>query len=320
MAERPGHALPINYAKLNALYDQFVPQKELSREQVYWFLAVEIASQSSTPAKHVAPFVHTRPVKSDVHKKEALFDEFECFRANGNELIQDYFVRFHKLVNDMKVTQLDIPTHQLNTKLPTTFLRIGFPPTNNQLRTSSNPKIHATVHDGQIVTETVQRRASGNTRTKGIQTTGSGVNNSGKKAICYNCHAKAEAFLADVECTAPYDQPLALTTTNLFEANHKDAYGSDVDEGPYASTAFMANLSSTGGIKGSSSSHINEVQINDDSFFGDVSYPLAQEMQQEEHLNSEVDSVLDDNMITYDEYQNDSRVETVPTVVSADEA
>nr|GFB21382.1 hypothetical protein [Tanacetum cinerariifolium] len=100
-----------------------------------------------------------------------------------------------------------------------------FPPTNNQLQTSSNPKTHATVHDGQIVTETVQRRASGNTGTKGIQTTGSGVNNSGKK-----------------------------------------------------------------------------------------------EMQQEEHLNSEVDSVLDDNMITYDEYQNDSKVEAVPTVVSADEA
>nr|GEZ77047.1 hypothetical protein [Tanacetum cinerariifolium] len=84
---------------------------------------------------------------------------------------------------------------------------------------------------------------------------------------------EAEAFLADVECTAPCDQPLALTTTNL-----------------------------------------------DDLFFSDVSYPLAQEMQQEEHLNSEFDWVLDDNMFTYDEYQNDFGVETVPTVVSADEA
>nr|GFA56481.1 hypothetical protein [Tanacetum cinerariifolium] len=69
MAERPWHALPINYAKLNALYVQFVPQKELSREQVYWLPATEIASQSSTPAKPVAPFMHTRPVKSDVQKK-----------------------------------------------------------------------------------------------------------------------------------------------------------------------------------------------------------------------------------------------------------
>nr|GEX94294.1 hypothetical protein [Tanacetum cinerariifolium] len=103
--------------------------------------------------------------------------------------------------------------------------------------------------------------------------------------------AEAEAFFADVECTAPYDQPLALTTTNLFETNHEDAYDSDVDEGPHASAAFMANLSSTGGTNGSSSSHINEVQISDDAFFSDVSYPFAQEMQQEEHLNSKVDAV-----------------------------
>nr|GEV18761.1 hypothetical protein [Tanacetum cinerariifolium] len=117
-------------------------------------------------------------------------------------------------------------------------LQKQFPPTNNQLRTSSNPKTHATVHDGYIVTETVQRRAPSNTGTKGIQNTGSGVNNSGKKVICYNCRgeghvarqckepkharysqwyhdkallmqatekrdvldAEAEAFLADVEC------------------------------------------------------------------------------------------------------------------------
>nr|GFA87772.1 hypothetical protein [Tanacetum cinerariifolium] len=132
--------------------------------------------------------------------------------------------------------------------------------------------------------------------------------------------AEAKAFLANVEYTAPYNQPLALTTTNLFEANHEDPYDSDVDEGPHASAAFMANLSSTGGINGLSSSHINEVQISDDSFFSDVSYLLSQEMQQEEHLNSKVDSMLDDNIITCDEYQNDSGVEAVPTVVSAEEA
>ncbi|GJZ46839.1 hypothetical protein Tco_0809568 [Tanacetum coccineum] len=40
-----------------------------------------------------------------------------------------------------------------------------------------------------------------------------------------------------------YDQPLAMTTTNIFEVNHEDAYDSDVDEGPNAAAAFMANLS-----------------------------------------------------------------------------
>ncbi|GJX26677.1 hypothetical protein Tco_0232973 [Tanacetum coccineum] len=50
------------------------------------------------------------------------------------------------------------------------------------------------------------------------------------------------SILANVECTAPYDQPLAMATTNIFEVNHEDAYDSDVDEGPNAAAAFMANL------------------------------------------------------------------------------
>nr|GEZ37873.1 hypothetical protein [Tanacetum cinerariifolium] len=307
-------------------------------------------------------------------RKEALFDEFKCFHANGNELIQDYFVCFYKLVNDMKVTQLDIPTHQLNTKfannLPSYWGKYVTHAKNNinmstvmyvelftHLRTYKEHALkslkkkeqsfavvdplaylakttlthsttsHVTVptpqssgdshNDAMLATMnqianllSVQRRAPGNTRTKGIQTTGLGVNYSGKKwyhdkALLMQAKekgvvldAEAEAFLADVECIAPYDQPLALMTTNLFEANHEDAYHFDVDEGPHASAAFMANLSSIDGTNGSSLSNINE----------------------EEHLNSDVDSVLDDNMIMYDEYQNDSRVEAVPFVVSADEA
>ncbi|GJW74871.1 retrovirus-related pol polyprotein from transposon TNT 1-94 [Tanacetum coccineum] len=268
-------------------------------------------------------------------RKEDLFDEYERFRAIGNESIHDYFVRFHKLVNDMKITQLEIPTHQMNTKfvnnlpaywgnmdisttpyvqiythlkayephakktlkkqeqstsivdplayvahttsapalsspstpspqptaqspndaLMATMTQIAnllsgfqkqFPPTNNQLRTSSNSRTHATVHDGHIVTELIQRKAPGNVGNTGAR---------GKKVICYNCRgeghvarqckepkrkmdsqyfkdkallmeakekgdvldAEAEAFLADVECTAPYDQPQALTTTNRDE-------------------------------------------------------------------------------------------------------
>ncbi|GJW35303.1 hypothetical protein Tco_0058223 [Tanacetum coccineum] len=199
-------------------------------------------------------------------RKEDLFDEYERFRAIGNESIHDYFVRFHKLVNDMKITQLNIPTHQMNTKfvnnlpaywgkyvtnvkqnmdisttpyvqiythlkayephakktlkkqeqstsivdplayvahttsapalsspstpspqptaqspndaLMATMTQIAnllsgfqkqFPPTNNQLRTSSNSRTHATVHDGHIVTEPVQRKAPGNNGNTGTR-------------------------------------------------------------------------------------------------------------------------------------------------------
>ncbi|GKF62574.1 hypothetical protein Tco_0182628 [Tanacetum coccineum] len=90
--------------------------------------------------------------------------------------------------------------------------------------------------------------------------------------------ADAEAFLADVECTAPYDQPLAITTTNIFEVNHEDAYDSDVDEGPNAAVAFMANLSSTS----ATNNPVNE----------------------EEHLDSDAETEIDDNTIPYHQYSS----------------
>ncbi|GJS05265.1 hypothetical protein Tco_0321773 [Tanacetum coccineum] len=66
MNEKPGHVRPANdfYAKLNAL--MFVPQKELSGDQVYWLSANEIASQASKPATPATPFVHKSPPPSQV--------------------------------------------------------------------------------------------------------------------------------------------------------------------------------------------------------------------------------------------------------------
>nr|GEX83139.1 hypothetical protein [Tanacetum cinerariifolium] len=229
-----------------------------------------------------------------------------------------------------------------------------FPPTNNQLKTSSNSRSHAMVHDGQIVTEHVQRKPPGNvgnTGTRGTQSYELVTNNKGKLVICYNCRgeghvsrrckekkrvkdsqyfkdkmlimevkekgavldAEDEAFLTDVKCTAPYDQPMAITTTNIFEVSHEDAYDSDVDKGPHAPAAFMANLSSTSGTNGATTSHVNEVHTDDNQFFDNVNHLLAHEMHQEKHLDYDVESDIDDNRIPYHQYQLDSKVQDVPT-------
>ncbi|GJS60217.1 hypothetical protein Tco_0655001 [Tanacetum coccineum] len=198
-------------------------------------------------------------------RKEDLFDEYERFRAIGNESIHDYFVRFHKLVNDMKITQLEIPTHQMNTKFV------------NNLPAYWEERLPAQ-EKGDLL------------------------------------DAEAKAFLADVECTAPYDQPQALTTTNMFQANHEDAYDSDVDEGPNAAVAFMANLSSTS----ATNNQVNEVHSNDNQIFDNVDYQLSQEMHQEEHLDSDAETEIDDNTIPYHQYLLDTEAQNVPTEVSAD--
>ncbi|GJY60360.1 hypothetical protein Tco_0461017 [Tanacetum coccineum] len=126
--------------------------------------------------------------------------------------------------------------------------------------------------------------------------------------------AEAEAFLADVECTAPYDEPLAITTINVFEMSHEDVYDSDVDEGPIAAAAFMANLSS---ITSASTSHVNEVHTNDNPIFDNVNHLMSYKMHQEEQPDFDVDSDIDDNTILYHQYQINSEVKTVPTEVSS---
>ncbi|GJT08130.1 hypothetical protein Tco_0842592 [Tanacetum coccineum] len=75
MSERPGTIKLINYAELNALYSHFVPQKELSREQVYWLPTEEIASQNSNSPKPVTPFVHTRLAPKHVKELVQSLDE-----------------------------------------------------------------------------------------------------------------------------------------------------------------------------------------------------------------------------------------------------
>ncbi|GKA83528.1 hypothetical protein Tco_0805123, partial [Tanacetum coccineum] len=127
-----------------------------------------------------------------------------------------------------------------------------FPPTNNQLRTSTNPMAQATIQAGQITIESVQRRASGN-KGKHAATGSQGKVWFKDKALlmeakekCVILDAEAKAFLADEECTTPYVEPLAITTTTVFELSHEDAYDSDVDEAPHAAATFMANLMQMG--------------------------------------------------------------------------
>ncbi|GJS84047.1 retrovirus-related pol polyprotein from transposon TNT 1-94 [Tanacetum coccineum] len=253
-------------------------------------------------------------------RKEDLFDEYERFRAIGNESIHDYFVRFHKLVNDMKITQLNIPTHQMNTKfvnnLPaywgkyvtnvkqnmdistTPYVQIFThrKPTshmpkktlrNKSLRTSSNSRTHATVHDGHIVTEPVQRKAPGNVGNTGAR---------GKKVICYNC--RGEGHVAR-QCKEPKrkmdsqyfkdkallmeakEKEMQLTTTNMFQANHEDELCSD----------------------------FNEVTLSAIIIFDNVDYQLSQEMHQEEHLDSDAETEIDDNTIPYHQYLLDTEAQ-----------
>nr|GFC39147.1 hypothetical protein [Tanacetum cinerariifolium] len=91
--------------------------------------------------------------------------------------------------------------------------------------------------------------------------------------------AEAEAFIADVECTVPLAEPLALTTTNI-------------------------------------SSQINKVCTFNDNIFETVSPSWPSEVPQDEYLNSDEDSIHEDNTIPYDQYLATKESQDIPSDAS----
>ncbi|GJS70426.1 retrovirus-related pol polyprotein from transposon TNT 1-94 [Tanacetum coccineum] len=80
-----------------------------------------------------------------------------------------------------------------------------FPSTNNQIRTSSNPRNQATIQDGRVTVQQVQGRQGqsySGTGYKSNATSSRGKNSSGQARVvkCYNC--QAEGHMAR-QCTQP---------------------------------------------------------------------------------------------------------------------
>ncbi|GKC58090.1 hypothetical protein Tco_1085688 [Tanacetum coccineum] len=103
MKGKPGHVRPESgfYEKLNAL--KFVPQHELSREQVYWLPANEIASQASTPATPVTPYVPKSPPPSQVL---ATLHNIKAFALQQVVPFLDYFKKHVQTADDTIVKEV----------------------------------------------------------------------------------------------------------------------------------------------------------------------------------------------------------------------
>nr|GEW53842.1 hypothetical protein [Tanacetum cinerariifolium] len=279
------------------------------------------------------------------------------------------------LINDIKITKMEIPVHQRNTKfvnnLPSYWGKyVNIVKNSKDISTVSYVDLYnhlKSYKQHAIKTLSKMNQTSGNADplayiAQATQSTYSpsqyvplppqytpapqqapqalgnkknaATGSQGKVVTCYNCHGQghvakeckekkrakdsqwfkdkallmeakekgvildeeAEAFLADMECIAPYAEPLSITTTTAFEVIYEDAYDFDVDEAPHASAAFIANLMQTGPSTG----HGTKIHRG-------------------EQLDSNVDLVIDDhdNTIPYHQYQLNNEVESVPTDVSS---
>nr|GEV04327.1 retrovirus-related Pol polyprotein from transposon TNT 1-94 [Tanacetum cinerariifolium] len=169
-------------------------------------------------------------------RESQLYDELERFKMLPGENINEYYVRFHKLVNDMRNIRMTMPNIQLNSKFVNN--RATLPQTNNQLRTSSNTQNQATIQDGRVVIQNVQGRYN---QTHRNFTWGNGGVGNGRAHIRAR-NVKGNRSNVD-------DHPvrdLTLNDDKIFHADECDAFDSDVDDEPTAQSIFIANLSSAG--------------------------------------------------------------------------
>ncbi|GJX27548.1 hypothetical protein Tco_0233844 [Tanacetum coccineum] len=135
-----------------------------------------------------------------------------------------------------------------------------YPTTNNQLRTSSNPRQQATIYDGKVTVQPVQGRqttyAAGTTRK---YTPGASGSNTGKqrtfndKVLLVQAQASGQvlteeeiAFLADPGLPDTQTSQTVITHNAAYQADDLDAYDSDCDELNSAKIALMENLSKNG--------------------------------------------------------------------------
>ncbi|GJU01774.1 reverse transcriptase domain-containing protein [Tanacetum coccineum] len=207
-------------------------------------------------------------------KEGVLFDGNERFRAMETNQNHDYFVRFHKIVNDMKIySGVNIPNHQMNTMFvnnPPCLL--GFhPPTTSSGLPPTRKDSCLRLHDGHIVTEPVQRKALGNVGNIGAQ---------GKKVICYNYRGEGHVARQCKEPKRKMDSQYFKDKALLMEAKEKgDVLDAEAEGIPrswmrtHAAVAFMANLSST-----SEKQH----PVNDDTH--KVKLDLENKVRQEQAL------------------------------------
>ncbi|GJW47264.1 hypothetical protein Tco_0078910 [Tanacetum coccineum] len=152
-----------------------------------------------------------------------------------------------------------------------------YPTTNNQLRTSSNPRQQATIYDGKVTVQPVQGRQT--TYAAGT-TSGS---NTGK-------------------------QRTVITHNAAYQADDLDAYDSNCDKLNSAKIALMLNLSRNG------SDALTEVH-NLDNLTYDLINQSEQIMTSSEQSNdvnqTETKITSDSNIIPYSQYLSETQQETV---------
>ncbi|GJY98506.1 hypothetical protein Tco_0515416 [Tanacetum coccineum] len=254
-------------------------------------------------------------------RESQLYDEFEHFRQIKGETIHGYYVRFTKLINDMRNIKMTMPRMQLNSKfvnnmLPEWSRFITEVKLNRGLKESNFDQLYAYLKQHEVhANENITMMERFFQPTNDPLTLVSNASDSREQVTNFD---------DDVDDSPEND--LALNVDHIFEADQCDAFDSDVDEAPNVQTIFMVNLSSEDPIYNEAgpshdSNTLFEVQDHDTSVDHMDEYHEVHEMQNDVQHNYVVDSndeyMSDSNIIPYNQYLEDNEENGVQSNVSS---
>nr|GEW48527.1 hypothetical protein [Tanacetum cinerariifolium] len=247
-----GVTRPKKYSELCQLLRPTVKENGVTRRKKYSELSATEAIQVYCDFKETNNILQGLSPEVYALRKCKLYDEFDKFAYKKGESLRDFYVRFSLLLDDMNIYNIKLEQFQVNTKflntLPpelskfvtdvkywssgssvpkgedpidainymmsflTAVVTSWYPPTNNQLRNSSNPRQQATINN---------RKGEGHMSKQ-----------------CTNPKRKRdEAWFKD---------KYVVTNNASYQADDLDAYDFDCDKINSAKIALMANLSHNG--------------------------------------------------------------------------
>nr|GEV42373.1 hypothetical protein [Tanacetum cinerariifolium] len=180
------------------------------------------------------------------------------------------------------------------------------PPTNNQLRNSSNPCQQATINNGRVTIQPIQGRQNSLTADEAWFK---------DKVLLVQAQANGQVFheedlefLVDPAIAETQSTQYVVTNNAAYQADDLDAYDSECDEINSAKISLMANLSHY------RSDNLAEIH-NPDNVTYNVIDQDVQALSISEQSNimtqSETEITSDSNIISYSQYMNESQYTTV---------
>nr|GEX09453.1 hypothetical protein [Tanacetum cinerariifolium] len=244
----------------------------------------------NTEAKAIWDNVKMLRVGSELTKEDResqLCDEFEPFKLIPCENITNYYVRFRKLVNDMRNIKMKMPNIQLNSKFVNNMTPEWDRDKGNRYYFKENMFLMQAQENGAVLDE---------------------------EELLFLAGEQANTYDVDVDNQPVHD--ISHNNPNIFRADNCDAFDSDVDDEPTAQAIFMENLSSA-------VSSLQQVGHSNASILSEVlnlenainHHEIPNEVQQTFDSNSA--DMGNSNVIPYEQYVKLNEESVVPSGASS---